>query len=147
MKMQGYKVEYVTEVAKDLVYSKDFMQLSDQCMVLARQHHNWFKLNGQVDWTINDGPFLLSCIYAQPKEHFNLNLFKAFVIDMYKSYDTINILLKVKEENYQDYGRTQTFEESLEIHNQIIELLNDNDIKYTEIEVNSETVNNILSLI
>ncbi len=147
MKIQKYKVEYCTEYAKDLVYSNDTTKLDDQLMVLAQQHHKTLVLDSQVDYVINDGFFLLSCIYVKDKPHLDIELFKKLVISIFKSYDTINIVLKVKEENYQDYGRTQTFEESLEIHNQIIELLEENDIKFIELEVDKNTINGILSLI
>jgi tRNA uridine 5-carbamoylmethylation protein Kti12 len=69
MKSNGYKVEYCTEYAKNLVFSKDFYRLKDQLYVLAKQSHPWFKLDSQVDYTINDGPFLLGTIYLQESEH------------------------------------------------------------------------------
>ena len=69
MKKNGYKVEYVSEYAKDLVYSKDFYKIKDQLMILAKQHHPWFKLEEQVDYTVNDGPFLLGSIYLQDSPH------------------------------------------------------------------------------
>ena len=47
MKKLGYKVELVTEVAKDYVYKKDFVSLSYQPIILGKQSFKNFKLDTQ----------------------------------------------------------------------------------------------------
>jgi|SaaInl8_200m_RNA_FD_contig_81_619839_length_10764_multi_4_in_0_out_0_10 nicotinamide riboside kinase len=148
MKKKSYKVELVDEYAKELTYSKDFLTLSDQAMVFARQRHKMEKLEGQVDYTVNDASFLLSSIFS---EFSNLNhlpkaSFDALVIETYKMYDTLNIFLESDVE-YQDYGRNETKEEALVVGEKIKKVLTENGIPYTEIEVGENTVKDILKLI
>lgn len=133
MKVKHYKVELVTEYAKDLVYSKDFMTLSDQIMVLAKQHHRWYKLEDQVDFTVSDAPFLLSCIFAQDKPHLDVDLLKKFIIDTYLRYDTINIFLEREDSHFQEYGRNESLEEAKELDIKIRQLMDYNNIPYVVI--------------
>jgi thymidylate kinase len=147
MKRKGYKVELVTEYAKDLVYSKDFMTLSDQIMVLAKQHHKWFKLEEQVDWTVSDAPFLLSSVYVQEKKHLNKEKFIEFIVETYKGYETVNIILERDLEHFQEYGRNQNLEEAIELDNSIKEILESNNIPYFTVKANKHTVKNIYKLI
>lgn len=85
MKRKGYSVEYVTEYAKGLTYSKSTFRLSDQLYILAKQHHPWFVLKSQIDYTVNDSPFILGLAYTQETEHLPLNEFKNLIISMYKT--------------------------------------------------------------
>ena len=134
MKMNNKKCEYVTEYAKDLVYSKDFYRLKDQIYILAKQHHPVFKLNDIVDYIINDGPFLLGLVYAQDNGHLPLKEFKQLVLETWKRYDHINFFVRRSPNHiYQEYGRNQTLEESLKLEQEIKEMLDDNNIFYFEI--------------
>ena len=94
MKKQGYKVEFCSEYAKDLVYSKDYFKLKDQLMILANQSHPWFKLEDQVEYTVNDGPFLLGLVYLQENPHMPSFEFKEFLLKMWYSYNHINIFIE-----------------------------------------------------
>lgn len=147
LKIKGFKVELVTEYAKDLVYSKDFMTLSDQLMVLAKQHHRWYKLENQVDYTVSDAPFLLSSTYAQEKPHFPLDEFKHFVVEMYKRYNTINIFIERDEDHYQHFGRNENLEEAKEIDSKIKAVLLDNEIPFYIVKANKKTVKEIYKII
>ena len=146
MKEKGYKVEYITEVAKDLVYSKDFFTLNDQLMVFSRQHHLLWKLRDQVDYVIVDSPLPLSCIYFPENSIYNRQDFTELVRSTYKYYNNINIVLKRDDEKhpYQSYGRTQTLEESIRIDQEVEWLLHDWDEDFTEYEVSKGTAKRIL---
>jgi len=149
MKKNGYRVEYVTEYAKDLVYSKDFYKIKDQLMILAKQHHPWFKLEDQVDFTINDGPFLLGCIYLQDNQHLPKKEFEELLIKIWNSYNHINIFLErnLDSDQYQQFGRNQTLEESKIIDNQIISLLEENKQKFHKVKIGKDVVENVLKII
>lgn len=148
MKRNNTKVEYVSEVAKELVYSKDFFTLGDQLMILARQHHSWYKLRDQVDFTVNDGAFLLSLIYVQENKHLPLEHFKPLIVEMFKSYNTLNILLERTEKHpYQEYGRNESFEEAQALDEKIKQMLIDNDIPFTTIKVGKKTIKQIYAII
>ena len=149
MKTQGKKVEYVSEYAKELVYSKDFYKLKDQLYILAKQHHPWFKLEHQVDFTINDGPFILGCVYLQEGPHLNKRLFEALLVDIWKSFQNVNIFLERDTEfhEYQEYGRGQTLEEALMKDDEIKNMLDSHDIKYHVVKVGDNMIPKILTII
>ena len=94
MKSKGYKVELVTEFAKDLVYQESFFRLKDQLMILARQNHKLWVLKDKVDYAIVDSPLLLSCYYYLDNGDYSEKLFKDFVIDTYNKYNNLNIFLQ-----------------------------------------------------
>jgi hypothetical protein len=149
MKSQGYKVELVTEFAKDLVYQESFFRLKDQLMILARQNHKLWVLKDKVDYAIVDSPLLLSQHYFQNNGDYSEKLFKDFVLDTYNRYNNLNIFLKRNNEEhpYQEYGRSQTLDEAIKIDESIKKILQNTKSEYKTVLISSSTVNNILKLI
>ena len=148
MKSSGYKVELVTEFAKDLVYQESFFRLKDQLMILARQNHKLWVLKDKVDYAIVDSPLLLSQHYFQDNGDYSENLFKDFVLDTYNRYNNLNIFLQrnIEEHPYQEYGRSQTLDEAIEIDKSIKDILDSVNADYKTILVSSNTVKDILKL-
>jgi adenylate kinase family enzyme len=123
MKLAGYKVELVTEFAKQLTYQNTVV--------------------GQVDYIITDSPTLLSVVYAKDSYPHS---FKQFVIDIFNLYDNLNVAIKrVKE--YQPYGRSQTLVEAQEIDDKIYKTLIFYKIPFIVVEGNENAVNQIFNLI
>ena len=149
MKSRGYKVELVTEFAKDLVYQESYFRLKDQLMILARQNHKLWVLKDKVDYAIVDSPLLLSQHYYQDNGDYSEKLFKDFVLDTYNRYDNLNIFLQrnIEEHPYQEYGRSQTLDEAIEIDKSIKDILKSVKAEYKTILVSSNTVKDILKLI
>jgi 2-phosphoglycerate kinase len=148
MKKQDYDVEMVLEYAKKLVFSKDYFRLKDQLYILAKQSHPWFRLDGQVDFTVNDSPFLMGLVYTQETKYLPLEDFKTLCVNMYKRYDTLNIFLVRNHENrYTENGRLQTLEESMEIEKSIGELLIQYNIPNIKVFSDDSSVNEILKII
>lgn len=149
MKSKGYKVELVTEFAKDLVYQESFFRLKDQLMILARQNHKLWVLKDKVDYAIVDSPLLLSQHYFQDNGDYSEKLFKDFVLDTYNRYDNLNVFLQrnIEEHPYQQYGRSQTLEESIEIDSSIKNILEEVKADYKSILVSKSTVKDIFKLI
>lgn len=148
MKRNHMNVEYVTEVAKDLVYSHDFFTLKDQMMVFARQHHNLFKMEGQVDYLVHDSPILLSLIYLQETVHLPKKEMTDLILKVFNSYNNINIFLERDLTlKFQENGRNHNLEESLEIDKQIEQMLIDNNIKYYKIKVGKNTIKKIFKIV
>lgn len=110
MKRAGYRVELVTEYAKDLTYDKRTNTLSDQLYILAKQNARLSRLVGQADVVITDSPLLLGLVYAKP------NYFPSYpglMADVFDQYDNVNIrLIRDPEKVYSNLGRTQTEEEA-----------------------------------
>ncbi len=148
MKKQNISVEYVTEVAKDIVWSKDFFSLKDQMMITARQHHQLWKLDGQVDFTVNDGPFLIGLAFLQDSPHLPRQEFEDLVVKMYRSYDNINILLEESNKfGYQQAGRKENQGESFEIGAKIKVILDRHQIPYHVVKVSDNVVEDILKIV
>lgn len=146
MKKLGKEVELCGEYAKDLVWSEDYFTLNDQLMVFAKQRHRLWKLEGKVDYTINDGPFILSNIYYCHSEHLEESLFKKLVLSSYKSYDNINILL-TRNGGYVTNGRNKNEEESLQVECDIRRLLNKSKMKFIEFDIGKENIKKLLDII
>jgi len=149
MKKEGYSIEYVPEYAKDLTYSKDHFKIKDQVMILAKQSHPWFKLEGQVDYTVNDGPFFLGLVYLQDNPHLPKEEFKNLLVSMWKSYHTINIFLErnLEEHGYQEYGRNQTLEEAIQKDKEIKQTLEEYGIDYYSVEMSEDAVSKIIEIV
>ena len=146
MKTRGYKVELVTEFAKDLVYQESYFRLKDQLMILARQNHKLWVLKDKVDYAIVDSPLLLSQHYFQDNGDYDEKLFKDFVLNTYNRYNNLNILLErnIDEHPYQEYGRSQTLDEAIKIDESIKKILHDTNSEYKTIDVSKHSVELIL---
>lgn len=142
MKIAGFKVELVTEYAKDKVYEGHLGCLEDQIYIFAKQQRRLNRLIKEVDWAITDSPLLLSILY-------NKDLSKNFndiVYEQYKRYDNYNFYInRVKE--YQSYGRTQTKEEAIELDNKMMSILYEYDIPYISVDGNINAPDSILEKI
>lgn len=143
----GIKAEYCHEIAKDHVYSKDFFTLKDQLMIFAKQRHLVWKLHDQVDYTVNDGPFLLGMVYYQPTQFLPEKAFKDFLLKVWNTYDNLNIFLEKGNYDYQEYGRNQTSDESNEIHSEIKQMLIDNLVSFHTLTNDAFIVEKILKLL
>jgi len=141
MKINFYEVELTQEYAKILTWSKRYIDLSDQLKITAKQHHYLHMLKNKVDYVITDSPLILGLIY-KPNNYFKS--FDNLVLDLYNSYDNINILLKRKFK-YNINGRNESEIESINKRNQLVDILNNNKINYIEFDSNKKSANNIFN--
>lgn len=147
MKMQGHNTDITLEYAKELVYAKEWLKLSDQLAIAGEQHHRMFRLLGNVDYAIHDSPFIMGIQYCCdnkiPVAHFN-----DFLVEQFNRYKNLNILLKRNLNfDYKTEGRLQNQEESIIIDNNIQKLLDTNKIPYHEVYVDDNVIDNIYKLI
>lgn len=149
MKKYNYNVEYITEYAKELVYSKSFFKLKDQLYILAKQQHPLLRLRDQVDYVIMDSPLLLSNIYLDKSSaKFSVTAFNELTLSLFNSYNNINFyLLRNKDEIYQQEGRLHTLSEATSIDNDIKDMLISNKIDYKDIHVKPGIEHDILKYI
>jgi len=148
MKTAGYKVELVSEFAKELTFSDDWTRLKDQLLVMAEQHHRLFRLDGKVDFVIHDSPINMGQVYLDDNT-IPVEEFKAFGNALSNRYDNFNVFLQrnVEEHGYQEYGRNQTLDEAIEKDNEIREMLNSNKVDYYTIKMGHTAVDNIFKLL
>lgn len=141
MKKFGYKVELVTEYAKDLVYSEEFFKLKDQLMVFAKQHHKLWKLRDKVDYAIVDSPLPLSLVYAPDAMIYNYTDLSKLIMSTYAKYDNKDFFLArdLEAHGYQEYGRNQTVEEACRLDDEILETLITHGVQHKSIGYKNAT--------
>ena len=101
-----------------------------------------------------DSPILLSLVYRSvyngteyPSTLYQSEYFDELVLDIHDKYDNINILLQRGEGNHNEKERYQSLEESKKLDFEIEKVLFENFIPYHSVEVNDDTVNNILKIL
>jgi hypothetical protein len=144
MKMRGHRVELVTEFAKDLTYSKDFITLSNQLAVLGEQDHRLRRLEGHVDYVITDSPLLLSIVYSQGI--YSEQWFRRAVWGAFCTYDNINFLLK-RAKPYVEYGRNQTEDQAKDIDGILRRLLDAYGVEFDQIDGDEQATGTIYSIL
>lgn len=142
LKSLGYKVEYVSEFAKDLVWEERYQTLKDdQLYVLGEQNHRLHRLRNKVDWVITDTSLLLSLIYGDENWPATTTLRK-LSLEVYNTYDNINYFIE-RPDTFEKIGRVHNLQQSLEIDNQIKQLMQDNNISYTCVKAGKLAVDTI----
>lgn len=141
------------EFPKVLAWDENHSAIKDQLYVLANQHRGIVKSFGKVDYIILDSPIILSLVYKSiykgseyPATLYG-DSFDKMVLDIHNQYDTLNILLKRTEGDFNQKERYQTIDESKMLDDEIEKTLVKNNIPYVTIEVGEDTVNNILKLL
>ena len=122
--------------------------MSDQLLILGEQHHRMKRLDGEVDFIVHDSPFVMGLAYIKDDKHLPKDIFKNLITSMYSSYKNINILIKRNNTfEYQEYGRLESFDEAIAKDNEIKSLLEDNNIKYIELNNGPSLVDEIYSIV
>jgi hypothetical protein len=141
------------EFPKVLAWDENHSAIKDQLYVIANQHRGIVKSWGKVDYIILDSPILLSLIYksyykgTEYPSTLYTESFDKMVLDIHLQYNNINILLKRGNGIHNEKERYQNLEQSIDLDNRIKNMMDENKLEYIEIEVNDNTVNNILKLL
>lgn len=143
MKINNFKVELVTEYAKDLVHEGRTRTLSNQIYVFGKQNHRVERLRNQVEWAITDSPLILSSIYA-PGDY--PQSYHQMVLDFWNRYQNICIFMK-RPQSYETYGRIHDQMQALEIDEKIKNYFVANKIKYFEVDANPNAPEVIIDLL
>ncbi len=136
LKQRGLNVEEAPEYAKELVWEESTGKLGFQPYIISKQMWRTRRLDGKVDAVITDTSTLLSLIYGGP-ENGVTPAFRNWVLDEYKSRNGLDFFLtRDPSQPYNPSGRTQkTLDEAVDAGWQIKDLLDDNQITYSEIQV------------
>ncbi len=111
MKKRYVEVEFSDEYAKRLFLAQSTHMLADQLSILAEQNARLHYANNPVhtiDYVITDAPLMLSAFYSPANYPPS---FRAWVVDLFKMYDNINIFLK-RSHAYNPRLRQQSEHES-----------------------------------
>jgi len=146
---RGITCDVPYEYPKEIVWDGKVSNLNDQLYVFANQHRRIARSYGKVDYIILDSPILLSFIYQENvKLLYPSNLygkeFNDLILNVFKSYDNINFFIEREDNKFIKNGRVHSSEESIDIDNKILTLLNENDIKYHSVKLGQEIIKDIL---
>lgn len=146
LKILGYKTELVHEFAKECVWEQRTHIFSEQDYIFAHQHRLLRRLvYHDIDYAIMDSPLLLSLMYLP--EWYPAS-FVPFVMDVFNSYNNINILLtRNRQFAYDPTGRNQTLEQAQDKDFEIQQLLAVNNIDHVIVSTGEHAVDQIVSMI
>lgn len=142
LKWQDINCELVQEYAKDLVWEHRHKTFENQIYMFGKQHHRIYRVVGQVDVIVTDSPILLTPIYDLEKR----NTLKNLVLEEFNKVHNLNIFLKRKKK-YQPKGRNQNEEQAKEKDLEIKTFLEENKIRYSEIDGTMKSVDSIINTI
>lgn len=167
MKINKFKVELVTEYAKDLSWEfshyqrvlgidlknkkEDLQDVEEtlpalqreQTQIFAEQNHRLLRLHGEVDYAITDSPLPLAVFYM-PKNYFKE--FPSVVFEQFHKYENTNFFLHRKGE-FENFGRIHTEKQSVFLSEKLREFLKTNQINFNEIDATPNTPNEIFERI
>lgn len=129
LKYKKYSVEYIPEVAKELVWKNDH-RIKNQEYLFKKTVEILSSIYGKVDYIVTDGSFLIGLYYNKYFNKYDRYL-ENKIIQESKKYTNVNIFLQ-RSSNivYENIGRLQNEKESIEIDNKLIELFNIFNIPY-----------------
>lgn len=131
LKTRGVSCEYVPEYAKDLTWEDRTHALVNQPLILGKQYHRFWRLDGKVDVAVTDSPILLSVLYNNGR----LKSLDALALELHMAHDNLNFLIK-RTKPYFKVGRSQTEEEARGLDGKAKEMLDGYRFAYTEVPGN-----------
>lgn len=127
MKMRGLCVEYIPEVAKNLVWRRQFNLLNNQHYVSTRQYEMMKAVEGKVDYIVTDGPLLHGVYYNRnnPDNYCDITKTENMILSMMSEFENHYVHVTKGDFPYERVGRLETEEQSIKIGNEILEILHD----------------------
>ena len=138
MKKRYHKSEYVSEYAKDLLWSGSHHLMLQQNMVLAEQSWRQERLASHgVDYAVTDSPLLLSSFYAKKYLPEVPDCFHELVRFNFNQFENVNFFIH-RSHPYEPSGRLQNEQESDLIADEMLSFLKNLDIDFFEINAGDE---------
>ena len=140
LKKLGYHADYVSEVAKELVYAKDFEHLDgtlkNQSKILSEQKRRLDIMLDNVDVVVTDSPLLLNTVYLKE----NAPEYIESVFSQYENYNNYNVVVERDlSVEFEQAGRIHNLEESIKKDGEINTLLDSHNIDYQRFDRNNLT--------
>lgn len=131
----------VTEFAHQMVVENRSTALADQIFIWANQNHRIFAGHRHAQVVVTDSPILLGAVYNKN----NPNL-RQVILDEHRKYNNLNIVMSFDPTYpYSMVGRIHDAEQSLQIEQDIIGLLDSQAVPY--LMYNETTEEEIVELI
>lgn len=147
LKLKGVDCELVTEFAKDVVWEKRQHILKNQLYISGKQSQRIFRLDGQVDVVITDSPLLLSSMYNRLNGRFTPDLYESLMLEEHNRYTNINYFIELPDGSFNENGREQKYEESIEISKNIKIMLDRLGMEYYIVHKSEETIERIVDFV
>ncbi len=136
MKINKYKVEQITEFAKELVWDQHHTFFGDQVSIFAEQNHRLVRLEDHnLDFAITDSPLPLPAFYKDPGY---LKTFDGLVMEQFNRYNNLNYLLK-RTHSFEAIGRRHDENEAKEIEKSLELFMIEHGITYQVMDANPQT--------
>lgn len=136
MKINKWKVEQVTEFAKELVWDQHHAFFGDQMSIFAQQNRRILRLEDHnLDFAITDSPLPLPAFY---REQGYLASFENLVVEQFSRYNNLNYLLKRKH-SFETIGRRHSEAQAMEIEHSLEAFMQRLGIPYTPMDANPQT--------
>lgn len=136
LKLQHYPTEYIQEVSKFLVYTKDYEALNNQYSLSKSQYEKLAAVNGEVQFIITDGPLIQSLYYNRhnPDNVSNVDVTEKRILEWHSRFSTINFFLERNpDQPYESNGRLQNESEAKASDLKIKAILDEFEIPYRSI--------------
>lgn len=136
LKKRGIKCEYISEYAKELVFSGcSHLLTQNQLFVFSEQLRRMNTLrNTEIQYLVVDSPLLLGLFYGKKYNTTSREL-NSLIINEFNTYDNTNIFL-TRTAPFEQFGRVQQEEESNQDSLDLKQLLLDNHVHFIEEESN-----------
>jgi predicted ATPase len=149
MKIRKISVEQVQEFAKKLVWAGNFEELDNQYHVSKCQYNELKSVYGKVRFVITDGSLIHGLYYNQynPTNVCDRIITERKILEMYHSFNNINILLTRGAFPYEQAGRIQNAEEALHVDKTLVEIMDQNNISYRAFSSDETQVDSMIEYI
>ena len=115
-----------------------FRVLREYGRIYALQSERMDKLMGKVDFIVTDAPLLLNTIYLNSPDK---TAYTKEILDRFNKYDNFCFVVERNTAVFEQEGRIQNLEQSIEKDNDITKLLKDNNIYFKT--YNHESLNKV----
>lgn len=129
LKVRGYNVEMLSEVAKQFIYEDRMNAVKDDYYLVARVNYLLNCISNQVDIVVMDGSILNTNIYSKWNGKYSEDFGKV-VTSLFYEYDNISIYLTRDTEFKSGEGRIHSEEESKTLDKLIKEELQLREVDY-----------------
>lgn len=134
MKKRYHKGEYISEFAKDLLWSGNKHLMVQQNLVLAEQAWRQERLRQHgIDFAVTDSPLMLSSYYGNLYRPDLPQCFHDWVRYSFDQFENINYFIH-RSHPYEPEGRLQNEEESDAIANDLLYFLRNQGIEVLELK-------------
>lgn len=140
LKTIGIDSEMSLEYAKDVVWEESYRKLDHQIYIFGKQLHRLQRLNNKLRVVVTDAPLLHSAIYCEDNNH----TFKKLILEEFNKFHNINYYIG-RRKDYNPNGRTQTYEQALEVDRKILNYLKENKVPYNTVGGTIDAVESIMA--